>query len=630
MTARDFARRPFLHAAFLVLGAGALTGLSSACTGGAEGTPPPTNTFYFPVGLAVSAGGNVLYAANSDFDLQFNGGTLQSYDLFRLRHDAAELVGADFSDPNCSPTAAGPCALFNELQSDIHSHRIVFQFPWQAGCLNATDVEITEPNGSRVPLGEACAPPVDSTSYVGDFAVIGAFATDIQLSNMSFQPLNANGTLEPSMARLFAPVRGDTTLTWADVPLDTPDMVPPQDAPMPGPAVVSSPFTISCGQDGEGRCDSVHHVGAVVDPEDTRDVTMPGEPFAMAQTPDGTGIAITHQTSQNTSLLLSGVETATADAQESGSVPMVPKVVDPSMQFVLTGVPTGGDGLVAVPHDLDAPVPPCEKVNDKMPCVRPAFLETTHSAAELDLLRYYDDDGSSINRPFLVREVAYTLTVNQGGTDSRGIVIDTTARLACEAASPSRAAAAACAQLPARVFFASRTPPSLVLGEIGLPSASGDGTFDPDRLVITGNVSLAAGASRVYLAPIVDRSGNYALRVFIVCYDSDQIFVYDPDAGVVENVIYVGPGPFAMAFDPFRMSDVASRAPVAVDPRVDPALSLKRYRFAYVASFTQSYLQVIDLDDSIGPLVPGGPAVSDYTFERVVFNLGTPTNPKGS
>ncbi len=625
MTARDFARRPFLHAAFLVLGAGALTGLSSACTGGAEGTPPPTSTFYFPVGLAVSAGGNVLYAANSDFDLQFNGGTLQSYDLFRLRHDAAELVGADFSDPNCgTASAVGSCALFNELKGDILSHRIVFQFPWQAGCLNAP--EVTEPNGSRVPLGEACAPPVDSTPYVGDFAVIGAFATDIQLSNMSFQPKNANGTLGPPMARLFAPVRGDTTLTWADVPLDTQDVVPSQDAPMSSPAALSSPFTISCGQDGEGRCDSVHHVGAVVDSEDTRDVTMPGEPFAMAQTPDGTAIAITHQTSQNTSLLLSGVETATAVAAAGGRLP---SLADPSMQFVLTGVPTGGDGLVAVPHDPDAPVPPCENVNDKMPCVRPAFLETTHSAAELDLLRYYDDDGSTMNRPFLVREVAYTLTANQGGTDSRGIVIDTTARLACEAASPP-SGYAACAQLPARVFFASRTPPSLVLGEIGLPSASGDGTFDPDRLVITGNVSLSAGASRVYLAPIVDRSGNYALRVFIVCYDSDQIFVYDPDAGVVENVIYVGPGPFAMAFDPFQMSDVASRAPVAVDPRVDPALSLKRYRFAYVASFTQSYLQVIDLDDSIGPLVPGGPAVSDYTFERVVFNLGTPTNPKGS
>src|SRR5271154_7454395 len=104
MTARDHARRPFLHAALLVLGAGTLTGLSTACDG-ANGTAPPTTTFYFPVGLSVSSGGNVLYAANSDFDLQWNGGTLQSYDLYHLRQDAAELIGANFltqstTDPN--------------------------------------------------------------------------------------------------------------------------------------------------------------------------------------------------------------------------------------------------------------------------------------------------------------------------------------------------------------------------------------------------------------------------------------------------------------------------------------------------------------------------------------------------
>ena len=60
---------------------------------------------------------------------------------------------------------------------------------------------------------------------------------------------------------------------------------------------------------------------------------------------------------------------------------------------------------------------------------------------------------------------------------------------------------------------------------------------------------------------------------------------------------------------------------VPVDPRAPPGLALKRYRFAYVASFTQSYLQVIDLDDSTA--YPG------QTWEHVVFTLGKPTPPKG-
>ena len=66
--------------------------VASCYSGGGGGTDPPTYTFYFPVGLAVSSGGNALYAVNSDFDLQWNGGTLQSYDLFLIRRDTAALV----------------------------------------------------------------------------------------------------------------------------------------------------------------------------------------------------------------------------------------------------------------------------------------------------------------------------------------------------------------------------------------------------------------------------------------------------------------------------------------------------------------------------------------------------------
>ena len=53
---------------------------------------PLPNTFYFPVGLAVSQSGNVLYVANSDFDLQYNGGTVQSYALTPIRNDAVRLM----------------------------------------------------------------------------------------------------------------------------------------------------------------------------------------------------------------------------------------------------------------------------------------------------------------------------------------------------------------------------------------------------------------------------------------------------------------------------------------------------------------------------------------------------------
>ena len=61
--------------------------------------PPPLEQFYFPVGLKVSHGGTVLYAVNSNFDLQYNGGTLQSYDL-RLIRQHAVLAIEDPTNPN--------------------------------------------------------------------------------------------------------------------------------------------------------------------------------------------------------------------------------------------------------------------------------------------------------------------------------------------------------------------------------------------------------------------------------------------------------------------------------------------------------------------------------------------------
>jgi hypothetical protein len=122
----------------------------------------------------------------------------------------------------------------------------------------------------------------------------------------------------------------------------------------------------------------------------------------------------------------------------------------------------------------------------------------------------------------------------------------------------------------------------------------------------------------VYLAPVVDPDGAYSLRVWVVCFDSATIYVYNPDAGVLDNVLRVGVGPFAMAFDPFTLEDVATHAQVPIDAR-NP--NIRQYRFAYVGSFTQSYVQLIDLDNA---------APQPITYQRVVYTLGVPMNPKGT
>src|SRR6476661_6312897 len=75
---------------------------AAACYSTGDGTSPPPNQIYFPVGLAVSRGGNVLYVANSDFDLQWNGGTVQSYDLHLIRKHSV-LTITDPNNPEITP-----------------------------------------------------------------------------------------------------------------------------------------------------------------------------------------------------------------------------------------------------------------------------------------------------------------------------------------------------------------------------------------------------------------------------------------------------------------------------------------------------------------------------------------------
>jgi hypothetical protein len=582
-----------LRAARLGLGAALAALATPACyPEGGNGTAPPTDSLYFPTGLALSAGGNVLYAINSDFDLQWNGGTLQSYDLFQIRQDAAGLIQSNLAGSSPPPD-------------------IPFVTPWTPGCPGNTATPANNGVGLGVLLGTQCAPPVDSTAYVRDSATIGAFATDLQLAL-------DGGT------RLFAPVSGNATVTWADVAYDDPGGPPPQPTDT---ASTFAPFSMDCGVRSQGRCDAAHQTGN--DPNaagDTRNVTIPGEPFGLAQSADGTAMALTSETETEASLLTTGLQppsSASNFANACGNPPC-----PPVMQYVLTGMPNGGVGLASVPHDANAGIPLCEDTGDQAGCLRQAFLETNRSSAEVDLLRYYDDDGSSLHRPYIQKEAVFPINTNVPGTDSRGIAIDYTQRIACEA--QPGADLQQCARLPARVFIASRSPASLIIGQLGQPTPPGEGAYNPDQLFLLGNVPMTAGPSKVYLAPIVmpdaDGFGHYVLRVFVVCFDSNSIFVYDPDQLMSLNaqpefIIVTGLGPYAMAFDPFSWQDVATNAVVPLDSRQPAGLGLKRYRFAYLASFTRSYMQMVDLDDSL--------PTAD-TFYSVVFTLGTPTPPKGT
>src|SRR5882757_2470189 len=72
----------------------------ASCLAGCYSTgdgPDPTVALYFPVGLAVSPRGHALYVANSDFDLQFNSGTVEAYHLDDIRNFLSPIWSVDSS-----------------------------------------------------------------------------------------------------------------------------------------------------------------------------------------------------------------------------------------------------------------------------------------------------------------------------------------------------------------------------------------------------------------------------------------------------------------------------------------------------------------------------------------------------
>ena len=186
-----------------LMGAAAVT-LCACYSGGGNGSDPPSNQLYFPVGLAVSTGGNVLYAVNSDFDLQWNGGTLQSYDLFKLRHDIGVMLNWD-PGPDQRNFPALP---YDEARKPGFFCKPDGTFPGGP--------EIDQ-NGDRIPVGRICAPPMHSEAYFHDTVTIGAFATDLQLSTATLDGQPTGGR------RLFMPMRSDASLTWVDVAPDDPE-----------------------------------------------------------------------------------------------------------------------------------------------------------------------------------------------------------------------------------------------------------------------------------------------------------------------------------------------------------------------------------------------------------------------
>ncbi|MEY4550919.1 MAG: hypothetical protein RL685_7114 [Pseudomonadota bacterium] len=487
-----------------VLGALALCVSAVGCFRPDDGREPPLDRIYFPTGLALSPDGDRLYVANSDWDLQFNAGSVQAYDAARLR----ELL------PRACSTDAD-CSGGNEVCDLVPGPDPGVGARGSRWCIDASAPDVCrgfgiQSAGDRLIQPGLCG-AVDNRSpdlllaSVG----VGAFATDL-----IYRASAVGG------GRLFMPVRSDATLHWIDVPAGT----------MPG-----SGAELECGQASGRDCDANHRRGDDRGERTAAGKELPIEPFAVAASDDGQAILVSHQTEGKISLFTNDWQ-ATAEG--------------PRLSYVL-------ENLGARPmHVSPVPVPALAAL-DRAPDgpralgYRPGFWVTFRNAPSVQLLRYFDAVDSPSGQPFLVRAFADRLFTTLS-SDVRGMASDASERSACESACAAQDSAclAECARIPVRVYLANRSidpePGSLLIG-----STTSIRVADPanDRLVISDLVAVDEGPSRVTMGQIIDQQGQPSQRVFLTSFDSNSLTIYDPEARAIEARVPTGRGPTALVID---------------------------------------------------------------------------------
>lgn len=680
--------RPRTFSIFSGLLAGALVG-AVGCFPPDEGRSVPLDRIYFPVGIQVSPGKSWMYVANSDFDLQYNAGSIQVYDLKTLRGMVPRYCNGDFDpmhpdDPllcpdklTCDTTGkgTGPKDTSGKPTDGAPTHR----------CVNPSDRDPCAAPGTQVQsvADQSLTPglcgaitdikPLLYGGVAKGTVAIGAFATDLLYATNPLK--NGQGSM------LLVPVRGDATLHWITVDDDTqyPELnddgtpMRESDGTVKTSASHSIPggVELDCGQSGPSNaCDDNHRRGkgnneaAITNPQ----FSLPAEPFGVAlqarryggdpgaqgkqfmtqdmtqddpgapndqgaptdpldlvaarnaaMTPDMVVQAQKHfVTAQNN--LTTAHETLVTTHQTTGEVALfINKWSNdtseagngPELVSVAGGLPSGALAVASVP------LPAFWIENQNRVGYLPSYEMTFTNQAQLTLLRTFNDAVSTPSRPFVDSSRSVPITTNASGFESRGVAIDGSARAACEdpvkgpcavkppgdgQAMQARAQCLIenCIPIPLDVFVANRSPASLIIGK-SPPNVPNTLTDDLPRFY--ESVPMTTGPSRVFVGNVINRQGMLERRVFVICFDTRRIFIYDPAERRFDAQIVTGRGPHAFALD------------VKLDGPKDP----NAYAYAYVGHFSDSYIGVVDLDQR-----------HSSTYGTIVLSIGQRTPPRAS
>ena len=506
----------------LGLSALALLSLSTwACGLSQNGVVPPDDTFFYPTSGAmnpIDPAAQWLYVANSNADLRFNDGTLVMVDLAKAHDDRFVKGGsfgvcpqADYVNP--LPRSQTPTCCWDLLDASI---------------LNCDERQYIRADGT-VLIGSFAAQMV----WQSDCADSDPCAPD---SAKSCVPDPDTGALPAG--RLLIGVRGNTSLTYVDV---APVGWPGNGEPYPAFHCTGDVATTSMAECNQTVTDTSSSLAIESGDPQAPATPLPDEPYALALDDARGYLYVGHLVGSTSSPGTGGVSLFNV----SGTSLISPPGFPPPPKFIApfgSPFPPSSSGLVGVTAlKMHAPLGGVDVATERQLFVSSRYVPLVSSMLPLGPSICYGDDNDDVLVP-----AGNTLSSNLVGSEMRGV----------EFIDPPMGSELNYAQ---RAYALQRVPPDLVGFDIAINNA-GAATATPTDVLET-----CSSPTFLY-----QHDSGEGPRLFVNCFDTGEVYVFDPAVPTLLTTFGVGRGPAGMVFDTGRP-------------------------LAYVLDFSQNDVSVVDL-----------------------------------
>lgn len=488
-------------------------GVAIGCTASGADIEPARDQLAYPTGIKVSPDGKVLFVANANSELRFDSGSLNVVDLGRVQ---------GVIDPWLAYLAKP-----GGMDCPTFAHGLPANHAPPSGGSNLS-CDCDSDNLDTLVCDEAYFINQDAGVRVGNFA-----------TDLSVQDFSAGATTQ---LRVFAPTRGDPSITWADFDGTTLHCVAGSD---PYPLCDDAHRLTSLNNDPDLAvlpdepyavfADVVHPVNAMGEPLSLDHVTAPTHGFAM----------VTHLASGAVTLI-----DAPADSTQVQITDILSGVFgDPSTAT------RGATSVVGRPMQIP-PRPTSPGPGDGVPELAP---ETLYVASDTDNRVQQFTIGMRAGTAGYLQPGSFFVlgavgTAAGSAIDSRGLHFSADGN---------------------RLYLVNRTPPSLQVYDT---SIGPDGT--PNNTLLGSSDLCREGSASAVAGTGTDE------RVYVTCFDTGEVYVVNPfGQSQVEDIITTGRGPYA-----------ADVFPPVVPTFLPPAMPPPSPKYLFVSNFLEDTIAVIDID----------------------------------